>query len=59
MAKHEEMIYRYWCDMLTPLQIGVSYVLGNLVEASKLGIHGNFTAARADVADLLEALEQR
>ncbi|HRF72548.1 MAG TPA: glycosyltransferase family 61 protein [Accumulibacter sp.] len=59
MAKHEEMIYRYWCDMLTPLQIGVSYVLGNLVEVSKLGIHGNFTAARADVADLLEALEQR
>lgn len=57
MAKHQEMIYRYWCDMLTPLGIDVSYVLGELVEGSKLGIHGDFLTTTSHIGDLLEALE--
>lgn len=59
MAKHENMIYRYWCNMLTPIQIKVSYVLGNIVENRDLGIHANFLVNTSDVVDLLEALEKK
>lgn len=55
MSKHEDMIYRYWCDMLTPLQIKVSYVLGDIVENHDLGIHGDFAIDADCLNDLLES----
>jgi capsular polysaccharide biosynthesis protein len=42
MAKHENMIYRYWSNMLTPMQIKVSQVLCKIVENRDLGIHGDY-----------------
>lgn len=54
MGKHEDMIYRYWCNMLTPIQIKVSYVLGNITQNRDLGIHGDFLININDVIDLLE-----
>jgi hypothetical protein len=50
------MIYRYWCNLLTPIQIQVSYVLGNIRDYRGMGIHGNFLIDPADVADSLPAL---
>jgi capsular polysaccharide biosynthesis protein len=55
MAKHEDMIYRYWCNMLTPIKIKVSYVLGNIVKNRDLGIHGDFVVNVRDVIASLEA----
>lgn len=59
MAKHENMIYRYWCNMLSPIGINVSYVLGNIVENMGLGIHGDFSVDIADVIYLLDAMERK
>lgn len=59
MAKHENMIYKYWFNMLAPLQIRVFYVLGNIVKNRDLGIHGDFFVNEADVMDLLEAFGKK
>lgn len=59
MAKHENMIYRYWCNMLIPMRINVGYVLGNIVEDHSLGIHADFVVNIADVICLLEAMESK
>ena len=57
MAKHENMIYRYWSNMLLPIK--VSYVLGSIVENQRLGIHGDFVVNINDLIDLLETLENK
>lgn len=54
MSKHENMIYRYWCNMLTPIQVKVAYVLGNITENKDLGIHGDFLVEIEHVAELLK-----
>lgn len=56
MGKHESMIYRYWCNMLSPLGIDVRYVLGRITGNQHLGIHGNFHIACQDIVDLVESL---
>lgn len=58
MAKHERMIYRYWANMLAPLQIKVSYVLGNIVKGRGRGIHGDFFVDPADLIDLFVEIEK-
>jgi len=55
MAKHENMIYRYWLNMLSPLQVNVSYVLGEIVEKQELGIHGDFFIDSNNIYQLLKA----
>lgn len=54
MAKHENMIYKYWLNMLAPLQIRVFYVLGNIVKNHDLGIHGDFFVKPSDLIDLFK-----
>jgi acetyltransferase-like isoleucine patch superfamily enzyme len=53
MGKHENMIYRYWCNMLGPIGVEVNYILGDIMENHYLGIHGDFEVALEDVAALL------
>lgn len=54
MGKHEDMIYRYWANMLQPLGLNVFYVLGEQLNASEKSIHGDF---KIDVALLKEAIK--
>jgi capsular polysaccharide biosynthesis protein len=42
MGKHEDMIYRYWANMLQPIGMNVIYILGEQSNASETSIHGNF-----------------
>lgn len=58
MAKHENMIYKYWFNMLAPLQVRVFYVLGSIVKKHDLGIHGDFFVDETDVIGLLETFEK-
>jgi capsular polysaccharide biosynthesis protein len=58
MAKHADMIYRYWFNMLAPLQINVSYVFGNIIQNRFLGIHSDFVVNSIDVIDLLDYFEK-
>lgn len=57
MSKHEDMIYRYWCNLLGPLGIKVSYVLGDIVENHDLGIHGDFAIQPDCISELLEGFQ--
>jgi capsular polysaccharide biosynthesis protein len=59
MAKHEEMIYRYWYDILNPLKINLKYVLGEIVENRHLGIHGDFIVNPDDFIDALEEMDNK
>ena len=54
MGKHQDMIYRYWNNLLSPLGIKVSYVLGNIVRNKELGIHGDYVIDEDSIEDLLE-----
>lgn len=45
MSKHHDMIYRYWLNMLSPLELDVSYILGDISSKKYLGIHADFTVA--------------
>lgn len=42
MAKKEGMIYRYWLNMLLPLNIWVDFVLGAIADKHDMGIHADF-----------------
>jgi len=55
MAKHENMIYRYWLNMLAPLQINVSYVLGDIVENHDIGIHADSYVDTKNFFELLKS----
>ena len=59
MSKHENMIYRYWVNLLNPFGIKVNYVLGNIIDQGFLGIHGDFAVNIADVIELLNTLEDK
>lgn len=48
MGRHKKMIYRYWLNMLSFLDVHVCYLLGTVDEKSGLGIHGDF---KVDVND--------
>lgn len=55
MAKHEEMIYRYWTDMVGPLGMATTYVLGQISPDSVNGIHSDYYIARNDVIDAIRS----
>ena len=59
MGKHEDMIYRYWSNMLSQFGIRVSYVLGNIVKNHDLAIHGDFIVDSDCISDLLEAFGRK
>lgn len=55
MAKHNDMIYRYWLNMLSPLQVNISYVLGNITQNNVLGIHADFFIDSKNIDDLIKS----
>ena len=59
MAKHKNMIYRYWLNMLTPLQIEVSYVLGEIVSKYDIGIHADSYVNPQNIFELLEMWQKQ
>lgn len=59
MSKHEDMIYRYWGNLLSPFGIMVSYLLGDIVNNHDRGIHGDFVVDADCIRDLLECLGRK
>ena len=55
MAKHRHMVYRYWLNLLAPIKIDLTYVLGNIDANSRQGIHGDFSVSVNHVNALLES----
>lgn len=59
MARHENMIYRYWLNMLAPVQINVFYVLGNIIENHHLGIHADFSVDVKNIDELIKSWKSK
>ncbi|MDT8283001.1 MAG: glycosyltransferase family 61 protein, partial [Gammaproteobacteria bacterium] len=59
MAKHENMIYGYWANMLCPLGVTVSYVLGDIIDNRTNGIHADFDVDKDNIKELLWSWEAR
>jgi capsular polysaccharide biosynthesis protein len=59
MARHENMIYRYWLNMLAPVQINVFYVLGNIIENHHLGIHADFSVDAKNIDELIKSWKSK
>lgn len=59
MSKHENMIYRYWVNLLNPFGIKVSYLLVNIIDQGYLGMHGDFVVNITDLVELLNNLERK
>ena len=54
ISKHESMPYWYWQNIVRSVGCRVNYVLGDIVRASDLGIHGDFRVNPMDVLDAIE-----
>ncbi len=54
MGIHNDMIYKYWLNMLSPLAIDVSYILCGMVSGNSRGIHGDFNANPEVVESMLK-----
>ena len=55
MAKHKHMIYSYWLNLLGPIMIDLTYLLGEIDAKRGLGIHGDFSVSVRDVDAFLES----
>lgn len=51
MSKHKEMIYRYWLNMLSPLGLDITYILGEAHSKKYLGIHADFVISNQCILD--------
>lgn len=59
MGKHEDMIYRYWSNLLSPFGIRISYALGSIIDKHDRGIHGDFAIDAVCIEDLLESFKKQ
>ena len=59
ISKHKDMSYGFWVNVLGPIGIKVSYVLGDIVENYDYGVHGNFEISLCLMNDFLAALERK
>ncbi len=58
MAKHRNMIYRYWCNILSPIKVCVTYVLCDLVKKHS-NMHGDFLVNIDEVLNALNIVEAK
>lgn len=59
ISKHKGMSYGFWVNVLSPIGINVSYVLGNIVENYDYGVHGNFEVSLCAMQDFLAHLGRK
>lgn len=57
MAMHHDMIYRYWLNMFSPLDLNITYILGNIVSKKHLGIHADFELPSESTLDYFADLD--
>lgn len=57
MPKHKDMIYKYWLNMLSPLEIDITYILGEPSSNQHLGIHADYVVSDKCISDFLLDME--
>lgn len=58
ISKCKDLAYKYWVNMLSPIGVNFSYVLGDIVENHAYGVHGDFEINTSYLMEFLEDLEQ-
>lgn len=59
MAKHENMIFRYWAEIYKFNNVKISYILGDLVNDNDFGIHGEYIINKDDLIEFLDSVENK
>jgi capsular polysaccharide biosynthesis protein len=57
-SKHKSMSYGYWVAILDPLDIHVSYILGDIVKNHESGVHGDFEVDASLITEFLSSTEK-
>jgi len=58
ISKHKDLSYKYWVNMLNPLGINFSYVLGDISDNHEYGVHSDFVVDTSYLMEFLADLEQ-
>ena len=58
ISSHVDMVYGYWCNVLSPIGIKVNYLLGEIGENQDYGVHSDFSVDMQALEDMLRALER-
>jgi capsular polysaccharide biosynthesis protein len=54
IAKHNDMVYGYWLNMLSPMQLKVIYIIGVIDGHHERGVHADFSVNISDLVSLLK-----
>ena len=57
ISKSKDLAYKYWVNMLSPIGVHLSYVLGDIVDNHEYGVHGDFAINTSYLMELLDYLE--
>ncbi len=57
ISKCQDLAYRYWVNMLTPIGVKFSYVLGDIVDNHEYGVHGDFAVDTSYLMEFIDDLE--
>ena len=59
IARCKDLAYKYWVNMLDPIGIKFSYVLGDIVDNLEYGVHGDFEIDTSHLMEFLYDLERK
>lgn len=57
ISKCKDLAYKYWVNMLSPIGVNFSYVLGDIVENHEYGVHADFAINTSYLMEFLDDLE--
>ena len=57
ISKCKDLAYKYWVNMLSPIGVNCSYVLGDIVENHEYGVHADFAINISYLMEFLDDLE--
>jgi capsular polysaccharide biosynthesis protein len=57
ISKSKDLAYKYWVNMLSPIGVQLSYVLGDIVDNHQYGVHGDFAINTSYLMEFLDYLE--
>lgn len=57
ISKCKDLAYKYWVNMLDPIGVNFSYVLGDIVDNQEYGVHGDFEVNTSYLMEFLRDME--
>lgn len=57
ISKCKDLAYKYWVNMLDPVGVKFSYVLGDIVDNQEYGVHGDFEINASYLMEFIRDME--